>query len=267
MGINKIRLVYFSPTGTTRTILENIASGIGIEQFDCVDFTLYDAFPKVIDHFMNELVIIGAPVYSGRLPVVAVNRFKMLKADNIPAVIVVLYGNRAYDDALLELKDLAKELGFIPVAGGAFIGEHSFATRDLPIAMGRPDDRDLEMAKAFGEKVKNMITGIQSLDEIQVPGRYPYRNGKPSPPNSPVTKEDTCTKCEFCARVCPTNAISIGNTVSTDPDLCIFCCACIKICPTDARVMEEPSVLNITRMLNKDFSSRKDPEIFMSQVY
>lgn len=264
MEINKIKLVYFSPTGTTRTILESIASGIGVEQVDHIDLTPYNASPKGIDHCKDELVIIGAPVYSGRLPVVAIHRLKKLKVDNIPAVIVVLYGNRAYDDALLELKDVAKELGFIPVAGGAFIGEHSFATKELPVAMGRPDDRDLETAKAFGERLKSMIAGVQSWDEIKVPGNYPYKIGKPSPPNSPVTKEDLCTKCGICAGNCPTHAISISDAVRTDPDLCIFCCACVKKCQEGARVIEEPYVLNIATMLIKNFSARKDPEIFMN---
>ena len=42
------------------------------------------------------------------------------------------------------LKDLAVEAGFKPIAGGAFIGEHSFADSKFPIAHRRPDQKDNE---------------------------------------------------------------------------------------------------------------------------
>ena len=44
-------------------------------------------------------------------------------ASQTPAVLVVVYGNRAYDDALLELSDIATGAGFVPLAAGAFVGE------------------------------------------------------------------------------------------------------------------------------------------------
>jgi ferredoxin len=268
MELEKVKLVYFSPTGTTRTVLENIASGIGIEQVDHIDLTPGDAVEKENGEFKNELVIIGAPVYAGRLPAVAVERLKKLKADKTPAVIVVVYGNRAFEDALLELKDVVQEVGFIPVAGGAFIGEHSFATDEVLIANGRPDIQDIETARTFGVKIKNWTSDL-SLDKginLSVPGNFPYKAITPSSPKSPSTIEDTCDKCGICASVCPTNAISINGNVSTNAELCIFCCACIKKCPTGARVNQVPAMVEIAERLSKNFSERRYPEIFMIQA-
>jgi ferredoxin len=265
MEVQQVKLIYFSPTGTTRKVLESIAQGIAAASVDPIDLTLPAGARKAIPPFTDELVIIGAPVYGGRLPVDAVHRFKQLKADKTLAILIVVYGNRAYEDALLELKHLASELGFIPVAGGAFIGEHSFATKDVPIANGRPDDRDVQVAMAFGAKIKHKIEGMQSnkaLMDLEIPGRFPYEGGARSLAVAPVTKEDTCTVCGTCASVCPTAAISVDGSVATAIDRCIRCCACIKSCPTGARVWEDGTMRKIATWLNENCRTRKEPQIF-----
>ena len=163
MNFNTIRLVYFSPTKTTQKILEGIAQGTAIGKVEQLDLTPPEAKTPGLDEMQDELVLLGVPVYSGRVPLEAVPRLQRLKANRTPAVIIVVYGNREFEDALLELKDLARESGFIPVAGGAFIGEHSFANDTTPIANGRPDPEDLLKAKEFGMKIQEKMKGIDSI--------------------------------------------------------------------------------------------------------
>lgn len=269
MEVKQVKLIYFSPTGTTQKVLENIAKGFTFEDTEHIDLTLPQGAQQTIPPFSDELVIIGAPVYGGRLPVDAVNRFKQLKANKTLAILIVVYGNREFEDALLELKDLALEVGFIPVAGGAFIGEHSFATTDLPIANGRPDSRDVQKAIDFGAKIKEKIIGLPSPDaqiDLEIPGNFPYKVRAQSTAVSPVTNEDTCTICGDCANVCPTAAISINGRVATTVELCIRCCACIKICPTGARTIEDSMWKNMANWLNENFSTRKEPQIFGIQT-
>jgi ferredoxin len=264
--INQVKLIYFSATGTTQKVLESVARGITAEDVGHINLTLPEGAQQTISPFSDELVIIGAPVYGGRLPVDAVNRFKQLKACKTLAVLIVVYGNRAFEDALLELKNVSIELGFKPVAGGAFIGEHSFATEDTPIANGRPDSQDLQIAMDFGEKIKAKVTALQSPDakmNLKIPGRFPYMaGGARSMAVSPVTKEDTCTVCGTCAGVCPTAAISLNGSVATEMEQCIRCCACIKSCPTGARVMEDNMMKNIAKGLSQYFSYPQEPRIF-----
>ena len=177
MEMKQVKLIYFSPTGTTRKVVESVAQGITNAPIEHIDLTLPDHARQAITPSPDDLVILGAPVYGGRLPVDAINRFKQMKAGNTLAVVIVVYGNREFEDSLLELKNLAVELGFIPVAGGAFIGEHSFATPDVPIANGRPDSLDVRKAMAFGARIKNKIASLQSsvaLTDLEVPGRFPY---------------------------------------------------------------------------------------------
>jgi ferredoxin len=266
MDIKKIKLIYFSATGTTQKVLTSVAKGIAVEDVEHIDLTLPEGAQQTIPPFSNELVIIGAPVYGGRLPVDAVHRLKQLKANKTLAVLIVVYGNRDFEDALLELKNLAIELGFDPVAGGAFIGEHSFASKDVPIAIGRPDSLDVQKAIDFGAKIEAKITALQSPEaqmDLEVPGRFPYEaGGARSMAVAPVTKEDTCSICGTCASVCPKAAISINGSVATKIELCIRCCACIKTCPTGARVMEDSMWKNIANWLNENCSTRKEPQIF-----
>lgn len=269
MTINRVRLVYFSPTGTTRRILESIAGGIAAEEVVHLDLTLPAAAEETAPLSAGELVIIGAPVYGGRLPVDAVERFRRIKAGGrILAVAVVVYGNRAFEDALLELKDLAVAMGLSPIAGGAFIGEHSFATRDLPIANGRPDGLDVRVAMEFGEKIRAKVAALPPAGkpaELQLPGRFPYAGGAKRLAVTPVTREDVCTACGTCAGVCPTAAITVHavhGRVATRVELCIRCSACIKNCPEGARSWQDDTVLGFARWLKENCGARKEPEVF-----
>jgi ferredoxin/menaquinone-dependent protoporphyrinogen IX oxidase len=266
MEVKQVQLIYFSPTGTTQKVLESIAKGIAVEDVEHINLTLPKGAQQTIPPFSNELVIIGAPVYGGRLPVDAVNRFKQLRASKTLAILIVVYGNREFEDALLELKKLSIELGFNPVAGGAFIGEHSYATEDVPIANGRPDAADVQIAIDFGAKTKDKVTALRSADaqkDLKIPGRFPYAaGGARAMAVAPVTKEDTCTVCGTCASVCPTAAISINESVATEIDLCIRCSACIKNCPDGARVWEDSTMKSIANWLNENCSTRKEPRIF-----
>lgn len=266
MEINQVKLVYFSATGTTQKVLESIAEGINVNNVKHINLTLPESARQAIPPFSDELVILGAPVYGGRLQVDAVNRFKKIKASGTLAVLVVLYGNRDFDDALLELKNLAVELGFYPIAGGAFIGEHSFASKDVPIANGRPDSLDVQKAINFGARIKDKVAVLKSTDaqmDLEIPGSFPYKAaGARSMAVSPVTKEDICTLCGTCASVCPTAAISLKESVATEIELCIRCCACIKNCPTGARVMEDSKWKNVANWLNENCHNRKEPQVF-----
>jgi ferredoxin len=270
MNINAVKLVYFSPTQTTKKIVESIAQGIQAGTVEQVDLTPPDARTQEFEEIRDELAIIGAPVYGGRIPIDAAHRLRRLKAYDTPAVIVVVYGNREYEDALLELRDIAVEAGFVPVAGGVFIGESTanYALDDdmAKIAEGRPDTEDLKKALGFGREVWQKVGDIHALDEIsplQMPGNFPYKEGGKPPKASPVTQEILCGECEECARVCPTAAIVVSDEVMTDQDACIMCCACVKNCPTGARTCDHTWMRQAGEWLSANYRERKEPEVYV----
>ncbi|NDV27803.1 4Fe-4S binding protein [Desulfovibrio sp. JC010] len=262
MSCKKLKMICFSPTRTTRRILDAVAEGVGAGQLEVIDLTREDQLPADLN-CDDDLVIIGAPVYSGRIPLAAVERFKALKSCGTPVVPVVVYGNRAYEDALIELSDIATEAGFKTVAGAAFIGEHSFSTEKTPIAVSRPDEDDLVKAREFGKSlVAKFADGSLATSSVEVPGNRPYKDRSPKASASPVSNGD-CQLCGACERVCPTAAISVGAMVETDPDKCIFCCACVKVCAFEARKLEVPRLLEVSQWLADNFSARREPEIFI----
>jgi len=262
MNISKIKLVYYSPTGTGKRTVEAIRKGMGID-YDVIDLTLPDSALKSYTIAKDELAIIAAPVYSGRIPQVAVDRIKKVKGDGTPAVLVVVYGNRAFDDALIELKDTTEELGFKAVAGSAFIGQHSFDAEETPIATGRPDGEDIKKAMDFGAKVMEKTKGLEEIPDLDAPGDRPYRKGGGGDPRSPETDPDSCILCGMCARVCPTGCVEVTDIVKTDKANCTACTACVQNCPIGARHWAHEGILGAAKWLSTEHGARREPEVFL----
>lgn len=266
MKLKNITVFYFSPTGTTRRILEAIVSGLGgqVKTLN-IDITRPEIRDSEIPFLKDDLVLIGAPVYSGRLPLDAAVYFKRIKANKIPAVLVVLYGNREYEDALVELRDIASAAGFIPVACAAFVGEHSFSSDDFLIAQSRPDEADLRDASLFGKKIARKLDSIDSVDLIKnfdIPGNIPYRERKLVPGLDAIEVTNECDNCGICVTICPKEAINEADEYFTDKEKCIYCCACIKACPTGARKLKPGALKEIAKRLSQTCKDRKNPEIF-----
>ena len=265
----KVKLLYFSPTGTTKKIVDTIASSLQTEKLESIDFTKKKIREDAGTDFAGDLVIIGAPVYYGRMPKVVTEYLSKLKVNNIPAVLVVVYGNRDYEGSLLELYDTVRAAGFRPIACAAFIGEHSFSTEDLPMAQGRPDESDLDKAKQFGATIqKDFDTLINNnLAQTFIPSDIDYRSKEiPKLPVTLVTLTEQCIKCESCIELCPADAIAFDeqSNLVTDMDSCIICFACVKYCPVQARGIYDPFWSSNMANLQKKCLARKEPEVFFS---
>lgn len=260
MNYNKINLIYFSATHTSEKIAKAIAKGTGISNQEVINITL----PINENVTLNdELTIIAMPVYSGRIPEIALKRFQQIKANNSPAILAVVYGNRDYDDALIELRDESLKLGFQPIAGGAFIGEHSYSTEEYPVAANRPDLDDLEQAENFGKDIIAKLrlgSNTQKQSLLHVKGNFPYLKIEETEPSTPSTIEDLCTQCGHCVDICPIEAIHLDDKITSQAEKCIQCCACVKECPVQARSFITP----FSEILYVNFSARKNIELFYS---
>lgn len=256
-----LNLLYFSATENTQKYLRAIASQLNSD-YNEYNISSVKAREKKLEFKEDDLLIVGVPVYLGRVPELLINYFEKVKGNHTPAVFVVTYGNRAYDDALLELQDIFEENGFIGVAGGAFIGEHSNSKK---IAGLRPDQDDLNFAADFGKKIKSKINNIKKLktvSELEVNGDYPYKERHDSPDFAPKTTA-ACIECAICAENCPVNAISFNNFKDIDKEKCINCCSCIQKCPVDAKYMDHPHFKEITSFLIENFAEeRKENQVF-----
>ncbi|MDO9036697.1 MAG: EFR1 family ferrodoxin [Methanoregula sp.] len=266
MKIQSLKLVCFSPTGTTQAVIQEIARGINPGNEEWLDITRPYARIKPLKTSENELLIVGVPVYMGRVPALLTEWLHAIKAQNTPAVCVVVYGNRVYDDALLELKDILTNCGCKPIAGAAYIGEHSFSSEETPTAKDRPDASDLRHAESFGRKILEKLNTISSVDQISdvnIPGCQPYRGDSKLWIVDFIAVSDACIQCGVCAEGCPVGAIDPENSNVIDTKKCITCCACIKHCPQHARTMKPGLVRDASLRLSTLYKERKEPEFFI----
>ncbi|MGB9927217.1 MAG: EFR1 family ferrodoxin [Methanosarcina sp.] len=266
MKIESVKLVYFTPTGTTKAVVKGIAKGINPDNMELIDITRPDARRQPLMTSENELLIVGVPVYMGRVPALLIEWLNSIQAHNTPTVCVVIYGNRVYDDALLELKNTVMKCGGIPIACAAYIGEHSFSNSETPTAQGRPDNHDLHHAEVFGQKIcekLKSISLISQISDVYVPGIYPYRGDSKLWNVDFIAVSNECLQCGICAENCPVGAIDAENSHLIDIEKCITCCACIKNCPQNARSMKPGLVKDASVRLHTLYSQRKEPEYFI----
>ena len=268
-----INALYFTATGTTKKVVSGIAKGI-IENSDGeftinnLDFTLPAVRKEEISYLEEDVVIIGVPVYAGRVPNILLNYLNSIKGNGAMAIPVVVYGNRNYDDALLELKDILELNGFKVIAGGAFIGEHSFSET---LAKNRPDERDMVIVSDFSKQIYKKITARVEIQTVDVTGNKPYRkyympkdrNGSSVDIRKVTPKTNSnCINCKVCANSCPMGSIDF-NDVSKLNGICIKCGACIKKCPTHAKYYDDKDYLRHKQELEKDCANRREPELFL----
>lgn len=268
----EINVMYFSATGTTRKIICTIAKGILINldkevNVHHIDFTLPMLRQDPVLFSEKDILIIGVPVYAGRVPNILLKYLNKITGTNTVAIPVVVYGNRNYDDALIELKNILEANGFITIAAAAFIGEHSFSNT---LAKGRPDKKDIAIANKFADKIVKTIHKFPDIEEVVVPGEKPLRPYfKPKDKDGNVFNfrkitpqtNDKCIDCKICVSICPMSSID-QEDVSKLNGICIKCCACVKHCPVQAKYFDDPNYIKHKNELEENFQKRREPEIF-----
>lgn len=267
MSITDLNIISFSPTHSTSQIVKTISDSLSYKNIHKLDLTKASSKEANITCHKNSLTIIAVPVYGGRVPLDAVNRLSKIKGNNSAVAIIAVYGNRAYEDCLLELKDIATECKFNTIAAATFITQHTFSSEENPIGKNRPDKNDITKIKEFSKLLSKKVTNIndlESLNEIKIPGNFPYRERGKNLLIAPRTDESICTKCKACELACPVNAITVGETVITDNSLCILCNACVKVCDPKARIFDDPIIKNLAIRLSNNCKERKEPEFFFA---
>ena len=274
MKLEKIWAVYFSGTGTTRRTVERIAGGIASRlnlPAESVDFSRPAVRQETLRFGEKDLVVFGTPVYAGRVPNVLLPFLReRIVGGGALAVPVVLFGNRNYDDALIELRNILAADGMHPIAAGAFVGEHSFSR---VLGADRPNAEDEALMDEFAARVAELAAGLDAapVKSAAVRGQEPLRpyytprDRAGNPINilkvKPKTDLSRCGSCGLCADLCPMGSIDPAD-VSAVRGICIKCCACVKGCPTGAKFFDDAGYLYHQHELEAQYARPAENEVF-----
>lgn len=242
--------ITFSPTGGTNRVADLLCGALHSQ------WTQVDLMEEVhLDTTESDLCLVAVPSFGGRVPDLAVQRLKGITG-SAKAIMVCVYGNRAYEDTLSELQDVLTAQGLRPVAAVAAVAEHSIMHE---YAVGRPDARDARELAGFAGYIAAKLRKKNTT--LTVPGNRPYKDYKVAP-MIPQTAEH-CIGCGKCAERCPTGAINLVDLTMTDTAKCICCMACTSVCPVDAR-KPDPNVVNfLVQRIGFMLINRKDNELFV----
>lgn len=252
----KLYDIVFSPTGGTQKVATALTDALD-GQVTRVDLTDSKQDFRTVQLTQEDVAVISVPSYGGRVPAVAVKRLCMVHCQGARAVLVCVYGNRAYEDTLVELEDTARQAGFTVVAGVAAVAEHSIARQ---FAAGRPDDLDRAQLREFARQIWEKLSS-GDLSRPDLPGNRPYKNrggGGMVPQPGP-----DCVQCGRCAQVCPVGAINPADAREVDAGKCISCMRCVKLCPHGVRKVKQELLAAVGEKLRPVCSERKENQLFL----
>ncbi|QQE12548.1 4Fe-4S binding protein [Planctomycetota bacterium] len=292
--MQKVHLVYFSGSGTTKKTVRHIAKGMKearkiremhLEKWDEIEVIEHDMKKaenrqKKLRFVKDEIVILGM-FTATKLFGVPEEIFACMEGEGTPLVGVVMFGNSYYGRGLKTMRREVEKKGFVMVGAGAFIGQNAVPS-ERGIAVGRPDEKDLDVQHKFGRAIYEKVcvrkdyafktklkTDRPKGQGVFVPLKanlilaMPGKSLKLPSPFNAMSVSDECIACNKCAKQCPVGAIDF-ETREHDLKKCIGCFGCLNGCPVDAIAFTNWFMKKAMVSCETHCQARREPVTFLA---
>ena len=211
--IRRVAGIYYSPVGGTAIMTERLAKSIRSMLDDCspedISVEFHDMQKDPADGIKVDeetVVVIGMPVYVGKIPLPAAGALRGIAGNGAMAITAVSYGGRSYGNALFELKSLAEDCGFRPVGAGAFLISY-MARRGSAHSSAPALDLEAmaEFSNAAAAKIKRLMgCEIEELRikpaPLEVSGRMPVHKISRISPKAAAAAQKVIEKISLLKR-------------------------------------------------------------------
>ena len=192
----RVSQIIFSPTGGTEKVADAITNTWGLP-VNKIDLSNAETDYSSLSFEKDDIVLIAAPSFGGRVPSLATQRISNIHGNHTPCVIVCVYGNRAYEDTLIELSGFAKKIS-------EKINNNltSLSTPQIP------GTRPYKKAAGIGlvPKADNNCTDC-GLCARQCPAQAISKE------NPKVTDSKKCISCMRCVVQCPQSSRKVNGAM------------------------------------------------------
>ena len=241
-----VTIIFFSQTGNTRKVAENMATVFQEAGHSVQTIPLKKATPD--DATKCDLLGIGAPCFVHQAPTPIKNYLRSLPSLNSKRSFVFATSAAAPGRVLYDMTKLLQHKGANVIGGFLARGEIYYP---VPYLIGKfpghPNEEDLDRARHFASAVIEHVSASHSgpLPESRTdalrPGRRLYdlmglafsdpsiRLVMPEPKPDPTK----CDQCQWCVYECPMDNITLQPYPVLD-DRCIRCYRCLTGCPQEA---------------------------------
>ena len=234
-------IFYFSGTGNTRFVAEQIAAGISEEMLFIPDLIREGKYDFTLQH--GETVGFCFPTHGWQPPRIVREFISRLKLKASYCWALTTCGDNMGEAMTILNKDLAR-VGFKASSMFSVIMPESYVC--LPFMYTDTEEKERLKIAAAKELLPHIIEcinerkeGIEELEKGSTPRLYSYVigayfNARMVNDKKFTVDADVCIKCGKCAKVCP-----VDNITGTPPEWihngrCTSCLACYHYCPTHA---------------------------------
>lgn len=253
--VDKIGVIYFSGTGNTKFVAENIK--LELESYnEKVD--LINIEKDKMDMTNYKSLIIGGPIYVDRYPEILIEYMdKYLKGYKRKCMLFSTQGSSkesiAFQHCINRLPYLNITYCMIVPMPNNFYNfmskmsskseENKYLTKAQLLIKSNLKAFMNNHTKTFS-KNKFYVTTINSVYYLVYPYYARFLNSK-------ITiDKDRCTRCKLCENRCPVNAIKITDRVTFNRN-CLLCQRCLNSCPNNAFLYKGKNIIQYKPNFNK----------------